>query len=154
MKVIKGDLIKLAKEGKFDVIIHGCNCFNTMGAGIAKTIAKEFPNAYVVDQKTAKGSIEKLGNISIAYIFDSNPYVINAYTQYKYSGPCPVEYLAIDSCMKEVAKFLQETGNEKARIGIPRIGAGLAGGDWDIISKIIDKRLGDYNLTLVEFDRG
>ena len=24
---IEGDLIKLAQEGKFDVIAHGCNCF-------------------------------------------------------------------------------------------------------------------------------
>jgi O-acetyl-ADP-ribose deacetylase (regulator of RNase III) len=29
---IDGDLIKLAKEGKFDVIAHGCNCHSTMGA--------------------------------------------------------------------------------------------------------------------------
>ena len=35
MNIVKGDLIKSAKEGQFDVIIHGCNCFNTMGAGIA-----------------------------------------------------------------------------------------------------------------------
>ncbi len=32
---IKGDLIELAKQGNFDVIAHGCNCFCTMGAGIA-----------------------------------------------------------------------------------------------------------------------
>jgi O-acetyl-ADP-ribose deacetylase (regulator of RNase III) len=38
MKFVKGDIIDIAKRGKFDVIIHGCNCFNTMGACIAKTI--------------------------------------------------------------------------------------------------------------------
>mgnify|MGYP001795501660 FL=1 len=38
MKTIKGDLVKLAIKGEFDLIIHGCNCFCTMGAGIAKTI--------------------------------------------------------------------------------------------------------------------
>ena len=38
MKIIKGDLIKLALQGEFDVIVHGCNCFCTMGAGIAKSI--------------------------------------------------------------------------------------------------------------------
>jgi len=32
---IEGDLIKLAKQGEFDVITHGCNCHNIMGAGIA-----------------------------------------------------------------------------------------------------------------------
>lgn len=39
MKVITGNLIKLAINGDFDVIIHGCNCFCKMGAGIAKQIA-------------------------------------------------------------------------------------------------------------------
>jgi O-acetyl-ADP-ribose deacetylase (regulator of RNase III) len=39
---INGDLIALAKEGKFDVITHGANCFCTMGAGIAPQMAKAF----------------------------------------------------------------------------------------------------------------
>ena len=32
---IEGDLIEFAKEGRLDVITHGCNCMCTMGAGIA-----------------------------------------------------------------------------------------------------------------------
>ena len=43
MNTIKGDLIDLAIEGKFDLIVHGCNCFNTMGKGIAKSIRQNFP---------------------------------------------------------------------------------------------------------------
>lgn len=34
----QGDLIERAENGDFDVIIQGCNCFHTMGAGIAKSI--------------------------------------------------------------------------------------------------------------------
>jgi O-acetyl-ADP-ribose deacetylase (regulator of RNase III) len=37
MKVIKGDLIQLAKDGKFDLIVHGCNCFCTMGKLMKQT---------------------------------------------------------------------------------------------------------------------
>ena len=33
MNYIKGDLIKLFKDKHFDVLIHGCNCFCTMGKG-------------------------------------------------------------------------------------------------------------------------
>ena len=33
MRTIEGDLIGLAKAGHFDVIVHGCNCHNTMGRG-------------------------------------------------------------------------------------------------------------------------
>jgi O-acetyl-ADP-ribose deacetylase (regulator of RNase III) len=35
------------------------------------------------------------------------------------------------------------------RIGYPKIGAGLAGGDWNIISSIIDKELIGEDHTLV-----
>lgn len=38
MKVLHGDLISLALAGHFEAIVHGCNCFCTMGAGIAKAI--------------------------------------------------------------------------------------------------------------------
>ena len=40
--------------------------------------------------------------------------------------------------------------NKNLRIGYPKIGAGLAGGDWTIISKIIDEELKDIDHTLVE----
>ena len=49
MQTEKGDLIQKARAGEFDVIVHGCNCFCTMGAGIAKTIKQVFPAAYLAD---------------------------------------------------------------------------------------------------------
>ena len=42
MKIIKGDLIALANQGHFEVITHGCNCFCTMGAGIAVPMKQNF----------------------------------------------------------------------------------------------------------------
>ena len=68
MKVVEGDLLKLAIEGVFDVIVHGCNCQCVMGAGIAKAIKKVFPDAYAADRETAKGEREKLGTISSAKV--------------------------------------------------------------------------------------
>ncbi len=52
MKVIQGDLIKLAQDKEFDVIIHGCNCQCEMSAGIARAIRNTFPEAYEADLKT------------------------------------------------------------------------------------------------------
>ena len=82
MKVIKGDLIQLALEGKFDVIVHGANCQNTMGKGIAKSIKETFPEAYQSDLETKKGDINKLGGFTVAKI--NNLHIVNAYTQYDY----------------------------------------------------------------------
>ena len=95
---IKGDLIKLAIKGDFDVIIHGCNCFCTMGAGIAKSIKTAFPEAYKADLETLKGDKEKLGNFSAANIKRNGQEItiVNAYTQYHYGGPgIKVDYNAI-----------------------------------------------------------
>jgi len=54
MKIVEGDLIKMALGGEFDLIVHGCNCFCTMGAGIAKTIREYFPEyrsyCFIIDK--------------------------------------------------------------------------------------------------------
>jgi len=42
MKIIQGNLIHLARGGESDLIVHGCNCFCTLGAGIAKGIKAAF----------------------------------------------------------------------------------------------------------------
>ena len=55
MNIIKGDLIKFALEGNFDIIVHGCNCFHNMGGGIAKQIKQVFPAAYLEDKKSRFG---------------------------------------------------------------------------------------------------
>src|SRR5215467_233248 len=88
MKVIRGDLVKLALAGRFDVIIHGCNCQCTMGAGIAKTIKQVFPEAYEADLATAKGSRAKLGSLSAATIERNGCQltVVNGYTQFHWRG--------------------------------------------------------------------
>jgi len=146
-KTIRGDLIDLALEGRFEVIIHGCNCFCAMDAGIAKTIKKVFPKAYEVDCKTKKGARQKLGTISSAEILQKQNTitVVNGYTQYNWNGEGVLaDYNAIRSVMIKVRKLF---GGKS--IGYPRIGAGLAKGDWKIISQIIEEELSNENHTLV-----
>ena len=147
MKVIKGDLIELAKNGEFDVIIHGCNCFCTMGAGIAKSIKKAFPQALKADKETSKGCKKKLGSFSSVTLQHNNYEitVVNAYTQYDWRGRGnKADYAAIRQVMKNVAG--QFSGK---RIAYPLIGAGLAGGDWRQIAEIIDEELNGENHCLV-----
>src|ERR1700761_477751 len=70
---IEGDLISLAKEGKFDLITHCCNCQNLMGAGIAPQMAKEFGcNNYYLEGSRFKGDFNKLGQIDFIETFVKN----------------------------------------------------------------------------------
>ncbi len=149
MKIVKGDLINLALEGNFDIIIHGCNCFCTMGAGIAKAIKSEFPEALKADQATEKGDKAKLGSFTHATAIRSGHSitVINAYTQFNYRGKgIKADYDAIRNVFKEL-----KTEFRGKRFGFPLIGAGLAGGDWNVISDIISQELQGEEYTLVEF---
>ena len=84
MKIVKGDLIKRALRNEFDLIIHGCNCYCTMGKGIAKTIKENFPSAYQADLATNKGDKTKLGSFSYAKVEVNRKelVVVNTYTQY------------------------------------------------------------------------
>jgi O-acetyl-ADP-ribose deacetylase (regulator of RNase III) len=149
MTTMQGDLIALALDGRFDVIGHGCNCFCTMGAGIAKGIKAKFPKAYEADCATPKGDRAKLGTCSFAECPGpkGTVTVVNAYTQHHYAGGgVLVDYEAVRRCMQWIAaKFPGK------RIGLPKIGAGLAGGDWEAIRRIIEEELAGADVTAVEY---
>ncbi len=161
MKIIKGDLLDLAEQGQFDVIVHGCNCFNTMGGGIAAQIKKRFPEAYAVDQDTINGSYNKLGCYSYARIrvpknkdayqryLDFHEFVVvNAYTQYFYGQRHDMfEYTAFELILQ---KLQREFGS--VRYGFPLIGCGLAGGNKERILRMIEDFDIDDTVTVVEFE--
>lgn len=149
MKEINGNLITLAKQGHFDVIVHGCNCFGVMGAGIALAIKRAFPEAFVADRATITGDRNKLGTCSVASIGKLE--IVNAYTQYRY-GLTPnisthLDYDAVKGCFK----WIKEQYSGK-RIGLPLIGSGLGGGSWPKIKQIIEEELKGENVTIVNFN--
>jgi O-acetyl-ADP-ribose deacetylase (regulator of RNase III) len=149
MKTVRGDLLKLALDGHFDVIVHGCNCQCVMGAGIALAIRNAFPEAFAADCATRKGDRTKLGAISIAAVERNGlPLVIvYGYTQFHWRGRgVLVDYEAVRSVMRHVKNSFHGK-----RIGYPKIGAGLAGGDWRQIAAIVDEELDGEDHTFVEY---
>src|SRR3954462_12210839 len=72
-------------EAPIDIIIHQCNCQNTMGKGIAKEIKKRYPRAAAVDRMTQKGDYKKLGQFTFADADENQKQmVINLYGQFRY----------------------------------------------------------------------
>jgi O-acetyl-ADP-ribose deacetylase (regulator of RNase III) len=153
LKIAKGDLLKMGRDNEFDIILHGCNCFNTMGGGIAAQIAQQFPDARLADDETVRGDPGKLGTYTVG--MSGRLVILNCYTQYSMSrdGQDVFEYLAFD---RVLSKISQRFG--KWRIGLPLIGMGLAGGDPDRIIPMIEafaqrQTAQGGSVTLVEFSR-
>lgn len=148
IKYIDGDLIRDAD--KYDVILHGANCFNTMGKGIALQVKTKFPQAYQVDCRTKKGDSNKLGTIT--HTTDTTPVVVNCYTQFDYrkqyedEAKVFLDYGALKTALQAVKK--QFKGK---KIGMPRIGCSLAGGDWSTVKQMIENILGDEDVTVVTY---
>jgi O-acetyl-ADP-ribose deacetylase (regulator of RNase III) len=136
LKHAEGNLIDMAEAGEFNIIVQGCNCFNTMGGGIAREIAKRYPAAVLMDNETEKGDYNKLGNYTLVYpeFTNSKFLIINAYTQYNMSrGDDVFEYTAFEMILQKLARHYPICD-----FGFPYIGMGLAGGNSNWIVPMLE----------------
>ena len=162
-KEVKGDLIKNALNGDYDVIAHGCNCFCTQGAGIALQMKNTFDtHKYPMEASVFKGDINKLGTIgSNSFdLYARKLFVVNAYTQFEPGKN--LDHVALSMCMKKI-----NYNYKGMRIGLPLIGCGIAGGIWDFthvkdpldpnnlpyIKNIILDELTDMDVTIVHYEK-
>ena len=152
MKIIKGDIITMAEKGDFDVLVHGCNCFNNMNSGFAKRVSKSFPVASIIDSRTGYGKKHKLGNYSGCLVdlreFDyrnrKKIYIINAYIQYTLGNGAQLDYLALTKVFKKIKVDLKGF-----KIAFPLIGFGLSNYSNTKVFKIIEKELEGEDYSLI-----
>lgn len=149
-KEIEGDLISLAKQGMFDVIAHGCNCFCRMKRGLAPQMAEAFDcDKFPLEESWRTGDINKLGQIdhgeTIKLPNGKYLLVTNAYTQYHWDTKTkPLDYIALRLCLRKMNHIFRGR-----HIGLPQIGCHLAGGHWDTVKHIIKEELKNCDVTVV-----
>jgi O-acetyl-ADP-ribose deacetylase (regulator of RNase III) len=142
----KGDLFK----SDYKIFVHGVNTRGAFGSGVAGIIANLYPwarESYMIKYKTEGW---KLGNVQIVSQNEGR-YIANCATQddYGYENVCHASYPAIRECLTKVKEFAQSKGYT---VAMPKIGAGLAGGDWTIIKAIIEDVFTDYDATVFYLD--
>ena len=155
LKYKVGCLIEAALKRDVNVIAHGCNTFCTMGSGIAKEIKNTFPKMYAEDLKTEKGDRTKLGSYTWAVMNEGKLAGFNLYTQYGYNGRRmgvrDLNYNALYDSLAAMRDCLPRHTDgfmTDYKIGLPNLGAGLAGGDWKIIETMIESVLHDCDVTI------
>lgn len=158
MKIVDADLIEMASVGRFHIIVHGCNCFHTMGSGLALAIKNKWPSVYEADCATPKGSRAKLGTISSAQVMVPTLFgshimlrVVNAYTQFGYGHPRDGVNHFDPEALRSALTLVDRKAVPGQRIGLPYIGAGRGGGNEAEIEHIIRQTLAQHEVTLVRY---
>lgn len=144
----KGDLLSVT-EG---IIAHGCNAQGVMGSGVAALVKAKYPAAfeqYVADLEMLTKDEAYMGMSPLGYVSFWSPsdlnvsltadslLIANCITQNLFGrdGSKFVSYDAIHTCFVALERIAKMTG---MTINIPRIGAGLGGGDWSVIEAVIN----------------
>lgn len=156
---IKGDATFPIGEGN-KILVHICNDVGGWGKGFVLALSKrwiepelEYRNWFknkIYSDDNFKDCEFKLGNIQLVKVSE-NISVINMIAQHKCyhekdkEGKIspPIRYEALKECLEKVAKIAIENN---ATVHMPRIGAGLAGGDWNLIGNIINETLVDKGI--------
>ena len=137
IEYIEGDVLNSGEQ----VVIHGCNCFNNMGSGIAKQVRIEYPEAHAVDYATVPGDTSKLGTYTTA-VGKNGTRIINAYTQYHYSRrEVNADYNAIECALMTICNDFPD----QKVFAMRKIGVGLAGGDWNVIEQMLERVSNKYD---------
>jgi O-acetyl-ADP-ribose deacetylase (regulator of RNase III) len=125
-------------------------------------------NTFRMESPHWKGDYNKLGTIDFArQVIDTHNkcvataiepgdrtgykdlYVVNAYTQYRPGAATkpysiPLDYDALRMCMRKLNHEFKGL-----KVGLCKIGCGLAGGDWKIASEIIKQELVDCDVEVL-----
>lgn len=159
---VEGDLIKDGPRA----ICHGCNARGSMGAGIAFHLRKPYPEIYDDYRRVfvEQGKTLRLGQTIWTRCRD-NRLVINAITQADYGrDPNTVyaDYDAIREAVGEIDRIARATqvdpaeaerrGGRIETVGFPKIGAGLANGDWNLIADIIERTATSFQPVVYVLD--
>lgn len=139
MKRIKfGDVLD-ATNG---IIVHGCNAQGVMGSGLAKAVRAKYPKAFAdyADAYT-QGGLE-LGQVVLSEITDTLV-IANAITQWHY-GRDKVKYVSYPAIQQTFTAIAEAASQLDIEVHYPMIGAGLGGGNWAVISEIIDTAFEPY----------
>lgn len=164
IKYIKGDATKPQSNTEITLIIHCCNNIGAWGAGFVLALSKRDKTPEIMFGKWRRGDIDSangsdylLGNVQFCPFTNEKTFVANMIGQNgvgsSRNGIPPIRYDAINNCLIRVANWCleQKENGKTVSIHAPKFGAGLAGGEWSRIEKLIEEQLIENNIEKVSY---
>lgn len=124
------------------IVLHQVNCMGVMGAGFAKYVRNTFPDCYTqYKEHCSKPNVMLLGTFTT--YTKGNCTIINMFSQLSYGrSKTHTDYAAMESALIKI----RQAYPTQEIIAPYKIGCGLGGGDWNIVSTLLKK----YNIKISE----
>ena len=149
---LKADATVPQAEGNI-VIAHICNDIGAWGKGFVLALSKrwKYPEKQY-KQWYKEGEDFALGEVQFVSV-EEKIWVANLIGQHNIykdeNDNPPIRYEAVKKGLRIIADFAYEIN---AKVQMPRIGCGLAGGSWDRIEKLIRQTLLKKNIEVFVCD--
>lgn len=162
-----GDATRPEGEG-LRLIAHICNDIGAWGSGFVMALSRRDREPELCYRQWHEGSGPvtdvpfELGRIQLTRFnpwpeqisnSQSNVYVINMIAQrgvrHDATAPPAVDYEALGTCLDRLSEVAV---HDHASIHMPRIGCGLGGGDWNVVSRLIDDTLSVHGVPVTVYD--
>ena len=149
---LKADATVPQAEGNI-VIAHICNDIGAWGKGFVLALSKRWK----YPEKQYKQWYKEGGNFALGEVqfvsVEEKIWVANLIGQHNIyrdeNGDPPIRYEAVKRGLQIITDFAYEIN---AKVQMPRIGCGLAGGSWDRIEKLIRQTLLRKNIEVLVCD--
>jgi len=164
IKYVTGDATEPVVDDGLRVIVHVCNDIGKWGAGFTRALSDKWksPGEYYKRQFKYAKVKPKLGDVQWQFP-DINLAVVNmiAMKGVKHFGRtnAPIRYDALEQCLEKAkegavaAAFGDPTRKpQRLTFHMPRIGAGLAGGDWEKIECLLDEVFWDIEAYVYDLE--
>lgn len=141
MTTVNGNILTPYKGERVVIVCHQVNCKGVMGAGLAKQVKLKHPVVYQLYKEKCKLIADGVGGLGdVQFCSTSSGYIVaNIFAQnsYGYSG----QYTDYDALRKAFSYISSSYPNAIIRIPY-KIGCGYGGGNWSVVSKIIEDAFG------------
>lgn len=166
---VKGDAtLPIGDDDQIKIIAHICNDIGAWGRGFVLSVTQRYPRAekayrdwYQMNEVAGYPELVpfRLGRMKLVQVSNSVS-VANMIAQHGImatNGVEPIRYSALEDCLAELRLHAKSSSFVKspkktATIHMPRIGCGLAGGEWSKVEEIVNRMIPDVDVYVYDFE--
>lgn len=153
---VVGDATRPQGEGP-RLLVHICNDIGAWGRGFVLALSKRYPEPEQAYKRWASGETGQpfvLGEVQFVPVTDDLT-VANLIGQHdiaRKNRPAPLPPVRYEAIRAGLGRVREEAERTRATVHMPRIGAGLAGGDWAVIASILEEELVAHGVNVTVYD--